>query len=308
MRHITASRRRIAAAVAVTLAATLGATALNAPAFATPATGTAAPAAARHDFNGNGTPDLVQIARDGKVFRWDTAYDAAAGKVTAKAPVAATAPGWSQSSRTEATGDLGGSAVGDAVGVGDDGHLRLYKGRGDGGFDAPVRVGAGWHTYNHLVGGADVTGDGKPDLLGVSHSGGDLFVHTGTGKDTAPFLPARKKVGPGWGVYRHLALGDFAGSKAGDIVAVDHNGILWLHQGKGDGTFANRTKVGAGWKVYDDIVGVGDANRDGRDDLIGVGPGGAAFYQGTGAWRAPFAPAQPFALNVIPNPFADLFI
>ncbi|MFE9736709.1 FG-GAP repeat domain-containing protein [Streptomyces sp. NPDC006477] len=295
-------RRRLVAAVTVTLAATLGVTALAAP-----AAGAATAPVTRHDFNGNGTPDLLQIAQDGKVHRYDTAYDATTGKVSAKAPVAA-ASGWSQSSRAEATGNLGGSAVGDAVSVGHDGRLRLYKGRGDGGFDAPVSVSAGWHTYNHLVGGADVTGDGKPDLLGVSNHGGDLWVHTGTGKDTAPFLPARKKAGPGWGVYHHLALGDFAGSKAGDIVAVDHNGILWLHQGRGDGTFANRTKVGAGWKVYDDIVSVGDADRDGRDDLIGVGATGAAFYKGTGAWKAPFAPAQPFALNVIPNPFRELFI
>ncbi|MCX5227934.1 VCBS repeat-containing protein [Streptomyces sp. NPDC006553] len=298
----TGSRRRLTTAATAVLAAALGAAALTAP-----AAGAATAPVARHDFNGNGTPDLLQIAADGKVFRYDTAFDAATGKVSAKAPVAA-ASGWSQSSRAEATGNLGGSTVGDAVSIGYDGYLQLYKGRGDGGFDAPVRVSAGWHTYNHLVGGADVTGDGKPDLLGVSNSGSELWLHTGTGKDTAPFLPARKKVGPGWGVYHHLALGDFAGTEAGDIVAVDHNGILWLHQGKGDGTFANRTKVGAGWRVYDDIVGVGDANRDGRDDLIGVGPGGAAFYKGTGAWKTPFAPAQPFTLNVIPNPFRELFI
>ncbi|SEC76339.1 VCBS repeat-containing protein [Streptomyces sp. TLI_105] len=296
------SRRRLAAAVTVTLAVTLGAAALSAP-----TAGAATATAARHDFNGNGSPDLLKIDRDGKVFRYDLSYDATTRKASARAPLVAST-GWSQGSRIEATGNLGGSAVGDVVTIGYDGFLKLHKGRGDGTFDAPLRVSGGWHTYNHLVGGADVTGDGKPDLLGVSNVDSSLYLHTGTGKDTAPFLPARKKLGGDWGVYHHLALGDFAGTKAGDIVAVDHNGILWLHQGKGDGTFANRTRIGAGWKVYKDIVSVGDVNRDGRDDLVGVGADSAAFYKGTSAWRAPFAPAQPFALNAIANPFNDLFI
>ncbi|MCT4357687.1 hypothetical protein M5362_31785, partial [Streptomyces sp. Je 1-79] len=54
--------------------------------------------------------------------------------------------------------------------------------------------------------------------------------------------------------------------------------------------FAARTRIGAGWNTYSHLVGVGDADRDGRPDLYAVGaaPWEALLYKGTGDWRAPF--------------------
>ncbi|MFI1717900.1 FG-GAP repeat domain-containing protein [Streptomyces litmocidini] len=73
------------------------------------------------------------------------------------------------------------------------------------------------------------------------------------------------------------------------LVARDTAGVLWLYLGKGDGTFAARTKIGGGWNAYQHLVGVGDADRDGRPDLVGFGPQGEDYlYRGTGDWKTPF--------------------
>ncbi|MFE9743080.1 FG-GAP repeat domain-containing protein [Streptomyces sp. NPDC006477] len=119
-----------------------------------------------------------------------------------------------------ASGNLGGSAVGDFVSRDGQGVLHLRKGRGDGTFTAPLRVGTGWNTYGHLVGGSDIAGDGKPDLLGVAWNTGELWLHTSTGKDTAPFLATRTNLGKGWGVYRSITgVGNVAGASSSSLAS-----------------------------------------------------------------------------------------
>ncbi|MET9677417.1 VCBS repeat-containing protein [Streptomyces sp. NPDC006482] len=232
-----------------------------------------------HDFDDNGSADL--LARDGSGTLWTRRGLGSAVKV---------GTGWGVYDRIEATGNLGGSAVGDVVGRDRTGVLWLHKGVGNGLLANRVRVGTGWNTYNLLAGGSDVTGDGRPDLLGVNKTG-VLWVHQGTGKDTAPFAAVRKSAGTGWGVYNEIAaVGNVAGAAAGDLVARDKAGVLWLHLGKGDGTFAPRIRVGAGWNEYTQLVGVGDTDRDGRNDLVAYSPVGdkVYLYSGTGGWKAPF--------------------
>ncbi|MEU7031251.1 VCBS repeat-containing protein, partial [Streptomyces sp. NPDC046275] len=59
---------------------------------------------------------------------------------------------------------------------------------------------------------------------------------------------------------------------------------------KGDGTFAPRVRIGAGWGGYSHLVGIGDADRDGRPDLYAANSGNtdSYLYKGTGSWSAPF--------------------
>ncbi|KQX50066.1 hypothetical protein ASE09_17200 [Streptomyces sp. Root66D1] len=46
-------------------------------------------------------------------------------------------------------------------------------------------------------------------------------------------------------MYKEVtAVGNVAGAAAGDLVARDSAGVLWLHLGKGDGAFAPRTRFG----------------------------------------------------------------
>ncbi|MFE7300236.1 FG-GAP repeat domain-containing protein [Streptomyces sp. NPDC057579] len=68
--------------------------------------------------------------------------------------------------------------------------------------------------------------------------------------------------------------------------------MLWLYLGKGDGTFDGPVRIGAGWGAYSQMVGVGDADADGKADLVVTSDDQVYVYHGTGNWKAPFAPRE----------------
>ncbi|MFE9706043.1 FG-GAP repeat domain-containing protein [Streptomyces sp. NPDC005930] len=247
-------------------------------------------APAPHDFNDNGSPDLIARFSLDALHRSDTYWDSTigGGLVESGYRLLDYRDPWNDYDRIEATGNLGGAGTGDLVTRDKSGVLWLYLGKGDGTFAARSRVGGGWGVYDKIAAGSDLTNDGKADLLATDKSG-VLWLYRGTGDWRAPFA-SRSRVGGGWGIYNQLtATGDVGGAASGDLVARDTSGVLWLYLGKGDGTFASRSRIGGGWNAYMDTVGIGDANHDGRPDLYACGDGMRYFYAGTGDWRAPFA-------------------
>jgi hypothetical protein len=98
--------------------------------------------------------------------------------------------------KADGTGDL---VARDASGI-----LWYYQGTGHitSPFAPRIRVGAGWQTYNALVGAGDLTGDGKSDLLARDQDG-ILWLYKGTGNPATPFT-ARTKIGTNWGIYNTL--------------------------------------------------------------------------------------------------------
>ncbi|MFF8379831.1 FG-GAP repeat domain-containing protein [Streptomyces sp. NPDC015661] len=243
--------------------------------------------AAPHDFDDNGTADLLVRDPAGVLWRLGSRPTAPGGSLT-DTGASRVGSGWGIYDRLETVGNIAGTTAPDAVARDKDGVLWLYQGTGDRAKPLGVRtkIGAGWQIYDQLAGGSDLTGDGRADLVATDKAG-DLYLYKGTGSATAPFA-TRKKIGYGWGIYNQLsATGNIAGGPAGDLVARDRAGVLWLYLGKGDGTFAARTKVGAGWGAFTGLTAVGDANGDGRADLI-ASNGDETFYAGTGDWRAPF--------------------
>ncbi|MFI1654044.1 VCBS repeat-containing protein [Streptomyces sp. NPDC020472] len=261
-----------------------------------------------HDFDSDGSPDLLARDAAGRLWLGDsfsTRYGVEYSTQFTEAYAKVVSGGWNIYDRIEATGNLGGSGVGDFVARDRAGVLWLFKGRGDRTFSSRIRIGAGWNTYDRIAGGSDLTGDGRPDLL-TTDKAGVLWLHPGTGRDTAPFA-ARRKLGTGWGIYTQItAVGDLAGGPAGDLVARDRAGVLWLHLGKGDGTLAPRTRIGGGWGAGWDLVGLGDADRDGRADLS---VSESYLYRGTGDWHAPLRPREetyPMRWDYPTEPF-DLF-
>ncbi|MFJ5933960.1 FG-GAP repeat domain-containing protein [Streptomyces sp. NPDC093071] len=100
-------------------------------------------------------------------------------------------------------------------------------------------------------------------------------------------------MGTGWQIYdRITAVGNIAGTAAGDMVARDTYGILRLYRGNGRGGFAPRVRIGAGWGAHSRLVGAGDLDNDGRPDLIAYGTSGAYgahVHRSTGNATAPFS-------------------
>ncbi|MEU1892848.1 FG-GAP repeat domain-containing protein [Streptomyces pristinaespiralis] len=252
-----------------------------------------------HDFNDNGSLDVLQRDHEGVLWRVDTSYYGKSLNLATRRQVGG---GWQIYDRIEATGNLGGTAVGDLLARDRSGVLWLYQGDGRGGFATRLKVGTGWQIYDKIKAGSDLTNDGRPDIV-ASDKAGVLWLYPGTGNAARPYSP-RKKVGGGWGVYNELsAVGNIAGRAAGDLVARDRNGVLWLYLGKGDGTFAPRTRIGAGWNAYYQIIAVGDVTKDGRPDLIGLGTYTDYLYRTTGDWRTPFAGREKAVLHHIGHGF-----
>ncbi|MFF5938491.1 FG-GAP-like repeat-containing protein [Streptomyces sp. NPDC012508] len=248
---------------------------------------------APHDHDDNGTPDVFVRDTSGALIRVGT-HLSEAGDNLVHTGAWNVGGGWQIYDRMESVGNVAGTSVSDAIARDRSGALWLYQGTGAGTKPLLTRtkIGGGWQVYDQLAGGGDLTNDGKADLVATDKAG-VLWLYPGTGNAGAPFS-ARKKIGTGWGIYNQLtATGNLAGGAAGDLVARDKDGVLWLYLGKGDGTFTARTRIGSGWNTYNDIIGIGDGNGDGRPDLLALKRGaatgaGSYFYAGTGDRTAPF--------------------
>ncbi|MER5964416.1 VCBS repeat-containing protein [Streptomyces sp. NPDC002057] len=247
---------------------------------------------APHGFSDTGSPDL--LVRDGGfLFHYDgrQALYHGAQNTLKETNIGA---GWDAYDQIVTPGNVAGARFADLVARDRTGALWLHTGTGGTGttiFSPRTKIGGGWQIYTKLTGGSDLDGDGRPDLV-ATDTAGALWFYKGTGSATAPFAP-RVKTGHGWGIYNKIvATGNIGGGTAGDLVARDTAGDLWLYLGNGDGTFAPRTKIGGGWNRYDEIIAIGDADRDGRPDLLANGPDSLnddlALYPGTGNWKTPF--------------------
>ncbi|MFG2897306.1 FG-GAP repeat domain-containing protein [Streptomyces zaomyceticus] len=244
---------------------------------------------APHGFSDTGSPDLV-VRDGGSLFLYD-GRQALYHNAQSELRETNIGAGWGAYDQILTPGNVAGARFADLVARDTTGALWLHTGTGKNAFSARTKIGGGWQIYNKITGGSDLDGDGRPDLV-ATDTAGDLWFYKGTGSATAPFAP-RVKTGHGWGIYNKIvATGQIGGGPAGDLVARDTAGDLWLYLGNGDGTFAARTRIGGGWYAYDEIVAIGDADRDGRPDLLATGPGSdeLALYSGTGNWSTPFAP------------------
>ncbi|WP_148076787.1 GH25 family lysozyme [Frigoribacterium sp. PhB24] len=191
-------------------------------------------------------------------------------------------------------GDLNGDGRPDLVARKPDGTLWFYatdgpKGAGVG-FASGTRIGTGWGVFNQIVLTGDLNGDDKDDIV-ARRSDGTLWLYPGTGASptTGAGLGKGIQIGSGWSIFTDvIAAGDTDGDGRTDLVARKSDGTLWLYAGtgragSGQETFRAGTQIGSGWNAFAQVVGVGDMDGDGRDDLVAKRATGAlALYRGQG--------------------------
>ncbi|MFR9795530.1 N-acetylmuramoyl-L-alanine amidase [Streptomyces sp. MS06] len=135
-------------------------------------------------------------------------------------------------------------------------------------------------------------GTDRYNILGRDSSG-QLWQYQGTGDASAPYFH-RYRIGWGWNIYSLVtSLTAMRADGTGDMVARDKDGVLWYYKGSGDpaSPYLGRTKVGAGWNIYDVVTGARDLTGDGKPDMVARDKDGVLWlYQGTGDTARPFLP------------------
>ncbi|WP_030748001.1 VCBS repeat-containing protein [Streptomyces griseus] len=129
----------------------------------------------------------------------------------------------------------------------------------------------------------------RPEVLVLSETG-TLTMYQDAHRDSYDY---EWTVGTGWQVYNKVFTpGDMNGDGRADVLARTPGGELFFYAGTGHmtGPLSTRKRIGGGWDLYDQLVGVGDANGDGKGDLYARDRSGRLwFYAATGDSSRPFA-------------------
>ncbi|MFE7136034.1 trypsin-like serine protease [Streptomyces sp. NPDC057638] len=194
------------------------------------------------DLNRDDNEDLLYRDSKGDIYwsRYVPSKNDWSAKLVAK--------GWGKHKHIVTPGDVTGDELPDMLAVDSTGTLRVYPGKGDGGFSAPVRVGTGWGSFTMVRGHGDFTNDGKADVFARA-SDGKTYLYKGTGVAAKPFATP-VLVGLFGSMNALVTTGDVNSDNVADILARDTKGKLWLYPGKGDGKFLPRVDFGSGWQAY----------------------------------------------------------
>ena len=228
-----------------------------------------------------------------------------AGGGTFMAPTNYPVPG---GCRTVAVGDLNADGVMDLVAGNTFQQVFVFLGKPTApGFftNGVMYTDAGNNRQSIVI--ADVTGDGKPDVLAGNRDSSDFSVFPGNGNGT---LSAGVQYGtgatPGTARGDTLVVKDFNGDGRLDVVAPGDNlteVVIYLNQG---GTFGTGTSYPAGG-IHSLFLNAADFNQDGNLDLVVANNQSANFSilhgDGLGAFSAPSTFPNPVNNNLMFRPF-----
>jgi phospholipase C len=141
---------------------------------------------------------------------------------------------------------------------------------------------------------ADLTGDGRADIVGFGADGVWTSLNDGgTGFGAPAFRIVAFEANSGWRPGDHPRfVTDLTGDGHADLLGFGDDGV-WVALGNGDGTFAPAQFVLAelgfnkGWRVEDHPRFLADVNGDGRPDIVGFGTDGVwvAINNGAGGFQ-----------------------
>ena len=124
-----------------------------------------------------------------------------------------------------------------------------------------------------------INGDKYDDALGVD-PGGTAWVYHGR---AGGGLGAATRLGPGWGGFIRIAIGDSNADGSADLWAIGDGKLYYWHN-RGNGTFAAATTVGTGWSAMENVA-FGDVNGDNRTDILARDGGKMYLYIGKGSGK-----------------------
>ncbi len=233
-------------------------------------------ALAGSDLDGDGFADLVARRTDGTML-W---HRGSAAGFAAAQPLAGAGSGsaWDVLS---ALGDWNGDGHADLFVRRERGHGYVLPGRGDGSVGHPLGPIKRLKGRPGLTGGADLSGDGVPDLVFLKGETLMKIVSTGEAETRAPVDTGTRMRS----ADLLLNVGDWDGDGLGDLVLRKRkNGALKMRPGDGAGSFGKAVLLGRGMGGVRLLESVGDVTGDGWPDLMGQPTGGSMMiYPGRGA-------------------------
>ena len=264
------------------------------------------------DIRGVGRCDIVGFADRGVVVSKNEGNGIFSPTYVALNSFCLNAGGWTLDRHLRFLGDVTGDGLPDIVGFGEY-NVFISRNNGDGTFAPPEVIintfcygAGGWCVDRHPRFIADLTGDGKVDVIGCADAG----VHVSLNRGNGVFGPVKLVVNDfgnnqGWIVGQHPRfIADLTGDKRGDIIGFGGTGVSVAYN-NGDGTFRPVKFVlsyfGAqqGWKVGEHPRFVVDLTGDGCADIIGFGDSGVyvAYNNGKGGFEPVQNITSEFASN-----------
>jgi hypothetical protein len=181
--------------------------------------------------------------------------------------------------------DMNGDGRGEVLAVDKYGRMLAYPSSTTGSLGTRIQIGAGFEDKTVYAPG-DWNGDGNSDVI-ARDAAGDLWLYRGP---SGTCLADPVKIGNGWNGYRVTPTGDLNGDGKADLLAIkESTGALLLYKGNGTGGFYSPyPQVGNGWSGWD-LYAAGDANGDGKNDILGIERSTSKLYFYAGLGSGSFA-------------------
>ncbi|KAJ2928511.1 hypothetical protein H1R20_g8588, partial [Candolleomyces eurysporus] len=258
------------------------------------------------DTTGNGRSDIIGFGEHGVVVSYNNGsnnFSPPSLVLGDEFGAGAEAGRWRVDEHVRYAADLLKRGYVDIIGFGDAGVL-VSLNNGNGTFATPHLAlpqfgfsAGGYRRERHLRFLADVTGDGRPDIVGFGEKSVQVALNNGDGtfQKARPVLTGFVYSAGGWRVDKHpRILADLTGDGKADIVGFADDGVH-VALNNGNGTFQeSRLVLSAfggrdGWQKGTHPRYVADVTGNGRGDIVGFANGGVfvALGNGDGTFQPP---------------------